>query len=48
MGTAIGVLLYSCSFTQELLSKAMHDPTDLVQDPSQGKLKNNARLVTSV
>jgi VanZ family protein len=48
MGTAIGVLLYSCSFTQKLLSKAMHDPTDLVQEPSEEKSNDNARLVTSV
>jgi VanZ family protein len=48
MGTAIGALLYSCSFTQKLLCKAMHNPTDLMQDPSEEKSNNNARLVTSV
>jgi VanZ family protein len=48
MGTAIGVMLSSCSFTQRLLSKARNDPSDLLKDPSAAKSNGNASLVTSV
>ena len=47
LGTAIGVRLYGCSFTQAMLGKASHHFRGFLQNSSPGKESRNAELVSA-
>jgi glycopeptide antibiotics resistance protein len=48
LGTAIGVMLYGCSFTQGLLTKARHNPSGFLEECWQRKVSGSIKVVSSV
>jgi VanZ family protein len=47
LGTAVGVMLFGCSFTQRLLAKASHDFGSFLGDSSQEKTSGNTKVVAA-
>jgi hypothetical protein len=48
LGTAIGMMLYGCSYTQGLLTKARHNPGGFLEECWQRKVSARIKVVSSV